>query len=307
MSANASHKLQQLELPPPPGNWEKIARRLDREFRPDEISLAQQLQTASLEVPAAAWKSISLQLDAAEEEPSPTTAPRISIKRTWLVAAAILLLTVSGIALYWANTSPATSATSGELVKKADPPPPASGTTPDEPQQVLAIQTTTAPHKPTQRPKRLRGFQFIPAALAGVQGASAAAEAYTNPSALPASHILLADATTEVAVNAPLIRDETGKVIMDMSLLTTQPGNYITITGPNGEQTRISTKFANFLASLNNNPGENNEYIDYLILQSESWKKRFDEWRSKIMERASFAPSGGTFFDILELKELIKD
>jgi hypothetical protein len=94
---------------------------------------------------------------------------------------------------------------------------------------------------------------------------------------------------------------------MNMDLLTTAASNYISVTGPNGEQTRISTKFANYLMYLNKDGGDNEEYIDYLIRNSNFWKTRFEQWRNKILQQASFIPSSTNFFDIIELKELLKD
>jgi hypothetical protein len=87
---------------------------------------------------------------------------------------------------------------------------------------------------------------------------------------------------------------------MDLSVIT-RPGNpYITVTGPNGSQTRISNKFLPCLSYLNNDHGIYNP-------EGMQWKERFQEWRNKLLSEGSFVPSASNFFDIFELKEMIQD
>src|SRR2546429_299724 len=57
--------------------------------------------------------------------------------------------------------------------------------------------------------------------------------------------------STPPTIAAPLIRDECGQIILDKNLITSPDDCYITITGPNGEQTRISSKFVHIISSLN--------------------------------------------------------
>jgi hypothetical protein len=75
--------------------------------------------------------------------------------------------------------------------------------------------------------------------------------------------------------------------------------------GPNGETTRISAKFANVIRYLNGDTEEPTEYLDNVIRDSDTWKKRFQEWRSKIRE-SSFIPSTANFMDILSFKDLLE-
>ena len=74
------------------------------------------------------------------------------------------------------------------------------------------------------------------------------------------------------------------------------PPDYYVVTAPNGEKTKISTKFSNAVASLMG--GDN---VDYL------WKSRFDNWKTKLISSPSFIPAAGNFLDIAELKDLIKE
>jgi hypothetical protein len=81
---------------------------------------------------------------------------------------------------------------------------------------------------------------------------------------------------------------------------------YIIVTGPNGEQTRISAKFEKFIPYLNAGANKD-EYLNPVFFESTMWKIVFDNWRSRLLSNASFAPSGGNFLDIFELKKLIEE
>jgi hypothetical protein len=107
------------------------------------------------------------------------------------------------------------------------------------------------------------------------------------------------------AVSGPLLRDLNGKVILDRNLVASD-NNYIIVTGPNGEQTRISARFFHMLSSMNGDP-EPTEYFDMMIRENTLWKSRFREWRNQLMKQASFMPSGTNFLDILELKDIIQE
>ena len=104
--------------------------------------------------------------------------------------------------------------------------------------------------------------------------------------------------------SAPIV-DANGVIIRDLDVLTTN-SNYIMVTGPNGQQTRISAKFASVIRYLNSNTADTEEYLDKVIKESDTWKKRFQEWRSKISQ-SSFIPSSANFLDIIEFKNLIEE
>jgi hypothetical protein len=101
--------------------------------------------------------------------------------------------------------------------------------------------------------------------------------------------------TYNLGMQASLIRNESGDIIQAPAVLRNGSNDeYISVTGPNGQQTRISAKFADVLLYLNKN--EN--------LQNEEWQRKFEDWRGKIMQ-TSFIPSSNNFLDILELKDFI--
>ena len=49
-------------------------------------------------------------------------------------------------------------------------------------------------------------------------------------------------ATTNISVNAPLLRDQSGDIILDAQLLTSGNSNYITVTAPNGQPPFIKSQ-----------------------------------------------------------------
>ncbi len=108
-----------------------------------------------------------------------------------------------------------------------------------------------------------------------------------------------------IVIHSTPILDKEGNVIADLDVLTTS--NYIVVMGPNGQNTRMSSKFASVIRFLNSDdPAGTEEYLDKVIKESDTWKKRFQEWRSKISQ-SSFIPSASNFLDIVEFKELIQE
>ncbi len=105
-----------------------------------------------------------------------------------------------------------------------------------------------------------------------------------------------------VSIPARLIRDANGNVIMDLNLITTPDAPYITVTGPNGSQTRISSKFLGFLRYLNGDAQDDAANYDEII-----WKEKFNSWREKLLNENSFIPAANNFFDIFEMKDIIQE
>lgn len=297
MSTVLQTKLLRHEMSPPKGNWEAIAARLDTEFNSQDIIVSQKIDTIEAAPPSDAWKNILLSLE--EKNTAHTPAKVISINwKRWAVAAIVIGIASTMILLY-NSTKP-----SDEVVTTN------SGTIAPEKKNDSKNNIATAPVTPSKVPvipavTNKNNNKTLTASLA--ESFKRKPHPIHSSSSVEENIITPVDITETAAVTAPLLRDSKGNVIMDMNLLTTSSSNYISVTGPNGEQTRISTKFANYLMYLNKDGGDNEEYIDYLIRNSNFWKTRFEQWRNKILQQASFIPSSTNFFDILELKELLKD
>lgn len=305
MSVNVQNKLLHYEMPPPAGAWEKIALRLDTEFDVAESNISIKLTDASLEPPADVWKNIMTTLEKEQEQPKV-----IPFKWKRLAAAAVIIGILITTAVYYKSFQSTTS--SGELVgnnnKKADT---VNGNIPkSDKEDATDLATLSIEDNIPREAVLFHTNQRVKSAsprLTTEPPSNNEPDEESSLKYITKEAIQLADAKEVAAIAGPPIRDANGKIIMDLSLLTTQSSNYITVTGPNGEQTHISSKFANFLAYLNTSSGEEEEYLDFLIRQSSVWKKRFEDWRAKILRQANFSPSSATFFDILELKELIKE
>jgi hypothetical protein len=110
--------------------------------------------------------------------------------------------------------------------------------------------------------------------------------------------------TDEPSVEAPLIRDANGKLILDKKLITSPDNCYINVTGPNGDQTRISSKFLHIISSLNDDDAPE-DYFDFMLQENSLWKLRFKEWKNKFLNQ-EIIPTA-TNFDILELKDILQD
>ena len=108
-----------------------------------------------------------------------------------------------------------------------------------------------------------------------------------------------------IAIPTQPIRDDQGNIIMDEKLISAPDVNYVTVTGPNGEQTKISKKFLHALSYMN--AGSDDENIGIALQESALWKWLFKEWRQKLLTQPSFIPSTTNFLDIMELKEILHE
>ncbi len=302
MSVNIQHKLLQYEMPPPTGTWENIARRLDHEFDSYDSKISENINEAVLQAPALAWQNITAALD---ENKEPAKIIPLFTRKRMMMAAAVIGLLITGAWLFRQSIFTDNTGVGTASIKEAF--------TDKKSNNDEIVKTDELSSSVAQIiPRKVRVKPTLPISEHVDMLTSRLFETeelmnFSEPRIISTQNFHVVDATDEAFITAPLIRDANGKIIMDYSLITTGSGNYFNVTGPNGEQTRISSKFANFLAYLNNSSNEKEEYLDFLFRRNAAWKKTFEDWRIKILQQASFAPSGFTFFDILELKDLIKD
>ncbi len=287
-------------MPPPEGSWNAIATALDTGFDKTEQSVARRLDQYSMTPPAGTFEAISAALDNAEIKKVPV---RQLSYRKWVAAAAVIIAVTGGWwYTRWNRNTDNLSAVTAEPVKKT--PSPNTTTFPSVSDAATAAITGSGVSAVATRNNHRAFTKTNYTSYSKVldsEGTDWQLEAVNDES------IVRVDATPEAGIKAPLIRDANGKIIMDLSLLTTGNGHYISITGPNGEQTRISTKFAQYLMYLGGPENKSEEYLDFLIRNSNSWKQRFQEWRTRIMQSPDFIPGSLNFLDILELKDLLKE
>jgi hypothetical protein len=293
-------KMSPLETPVPAAVWEKLGARLSDDGQ--YAALSTKMNHFEASPPPQLWDQIAASLNETVTEPGIVTSPVISIRKMLyraLAAAVVIGLVLGG----WLITNNSNVAT--ELVKNNPthlPVPAANAedknTIPDNSSSTQAGQSTVEPVVP----------EDLAAPHANSRTADIIARAtndgdrilkYAVVNSIPAFH------EGPIVISSAPILDANGLVIRDIDVLTTN-SNYIMVTGPNGQQTRISSKFASVIRYLNGSTDDTEEYIDKVIKESDTWKKRFQEWRSKISQ-SSFIPSSANFLDIIEFKELIQE
>jgi hypothetical protein len=305
MSANVQNILHNLEAVPPPGAWDLINSRLDAEYDPQEIKIAEKLYDWETTPPPAAWTQIALaiQVDAVQE-PTPARVIQLPFRK---LAIAAVTLAVVGFAT-WAFLNRA----SGDVIVQQDP-------TVNTPTNIAPADkdVTVQPSLPVldasignsgRRPninvaRRVNAAAALPASYISNELSDEATDdiQYAEMDGL---HAL--ETTSRKGIKAPPIKDASGNIIMDPNLIVSRDKNYIIITCPNGEQARLSTKFLPLLADLNAT-ADPAEYLGSFLWEKSIWKNRFSQWRYKLMQQASFAPTATNFLDIMALKDLIED
>jgi len=126
--------------------------------------------------------------------------------------------------------------------------------------------------------------------------------------------------TLQKLTNAPVVRETTQAtntiIDRDNNLASTVAGainignrplnNYLTITGPNGEKIKVSSKFSKLVNYLKEKDPSREDYLENVIKEGAFWKEKFKEWGDK-MTNNNLAPTPGNFFDIIELSNTIKE
>jgi len=310
MPVNIQHRILNAELAPPQEAWQVIAARLDEEYNPVEITISERLADASLAPPATAWSRIAADLSRPEqyEQPAPQAKVISMVRRRLAVAATIAALLIAGIVLYFQfnriDNGDTVVTTTGDNEPEATN---AQGVDDSFMPDMGAAVSGLIPRRTRVRPSSLlvQTVSIPPAADPQARAVEVVPEPELPTVAVKPSSLI--DEEQKIAVAAPPIRDAKGKLVLNLDLLTSETANYVTVTSPGGEQTRISSKFVNVLAYLNNDPDTKEQYVDFLFRQSSVWKKKFEEWRQRILASPTFSPTSSAFFDILDLRELVKD
>ena len=284
-----AQRLQAVSFAPPTDSWQQIAARLDDDQQYRQLSV--KMQSAAEAPPPAAWQHILASLNNDEKSAIAPISKRPIVYR--MAAAAVVAALLFGLWLLkdFSGNNQLSIDISGALLQA-----PAAGTAPSIPRPNVEPQTNNSVHD-----------QNTGAATVSAQRGFTTGTAGSHPGR-PLKYAVVSDIytspETSIVISSPPIVDQYGQVIRDLEVLTTQ-SSYLSIMGPNGETTRISSKFANAIRYLNGNTEEPVEYLDNVIRDSDTWKKRFQEWRSKISQ-SSFVPSTSNFLDILSFKDLLQ-
>ncbi|AEW00956.1 hypothetical protein A4D02_13445 [Niastella koreensis] len=345
MATKIKHILNNLEVQPPPGVWPEIAARLNAEFDAEDAPVAQKMFELSVTPPAGLWSNIAAELTSGERETDEVlvakkmntlaVAPPASVwekiaaylsaqqpaakkegrvidlhssRKAIIAAAAMVLLTVG--AWYFLDKTNTTDAP--EVAGKTTTTP-ASNKSAAAPGRTRAADMEIGEH-PSPKPiatltasadASLLNNRFVRhgARRTAFYDYQPIATSYAGTDEMQAVDFTDANSPD---VEAPLIRDAKGQVILDKKLVTSPDNCYINVTSPNGEQTRISSKFLHIISTLNQE-AEPQDYFDFMMQENSLWKVRFSEWKEKFMNQASFVPTANSFTDILELKDLLME
>lgn len=291
MSGNFHHKIFNFEIIPPQETWRKIADQLDEEYNAPDIHLSEKLQEYEISPPAFLFDNILAEINPAAKH-KPAVIFRIPVKRVLIAAVTIGVIAISFFYFVKSNsyTKPS-NATKEVATPSSDPNVPSSN--PDKSTNVktnadlentnyasLEKTANKKPQVPSIRYARNRKTSQY-ASLTSIRQAN-----FIRP----------------ISVYAPPICDRDGNIILDENLISAPDGNYVIVTSPSGEQTKVSRKFFKMLTLING--GSRNAYIHP---ESSQWKTRFEEWRSKLLQQTSYIPTANNFLDIMDLKEMLQE
>lgn len=312
----AARKMYELSVPPPADVWSGIAVWLNNEFNAEEVAAAQKMYELSVPPPAAVWENIEAALELGQQQPVKHEGKVLHLPFYKVASAAAAMVVVTLAAWYFLNNSTNHNTGNATVVKpnsagvavenavpSQQPAPPASFEPVTEQSNKEELAEAEKPnaaadvamaanysHSNERRMAHYSNYQPVATSYAGID------DVQTIP---------LTNDDNTPSVEAPLIRDAKGQIILDKKLITSPDDCYITITGPNGEQTRISSKFLHIISSLNDDaPPE--DYFDFMLPENGMWKMRFQEWKDRFLKQASFIPTATNFTDILALKDLLQ-
>lgn len=291
MEGSFKNKLLKHEVVPPPGLWDNISRQLDKEFTPSDLMLSAKMENAAVMPPFGAWENIAATL-----KPQPAKVIPLAYRRIAVAAAVLGLIALSAIYFFNGNT-PELAVTNNTVTRnQAVAPAPSL-------QAVVPTDTPDAPPKTliaANAPKKSNFARSVSSRKGNAIASEPPYLTYAEMEMEPVPVRTVMD-LQPVEVEAPPIRDARGKIIMDYSVISRPDDPYITITSPNGTQTRISSKFLHCLSYLNS------DFSSFENIEGRQWKNRFEEWRNKLLSEGAFIPAASNFFDIFELKALIEE
>jgi hypothetical protein len=103
--------------------------------------------------------------------------------------------------------------------------------------------------------------------------------------------------------NKEKLQNSKGETPQDITLMNA-PNTYISVTGPDGQTVKVSSKFSNLISYLTGDNTEEN--LDLIIKESAKWRATFAAWRDKMTNNV-VAPSFGNFMDIIELSKVLEE
>jgi hypothetical protein len=321
---NLHTRLESLELDPPEMVWEQVSMQIETPpsaIKLQEYQMGMSFQQMELQPPAEAWQNIVAQLDEQTSVQQQDTkvvtmpgkkAPVISIVKRLAVAAAIVAI---GMTTYFALNKPAndgstTVANTTEPSNNQDLPKPTPKVELPKPADNLPkneVASNDMPGKLNDMPGKVKD---MPGKTNDMPGAMPGKQSNNNSVAIAPKkrekETVLMPVTTQPVEqnNIDLVaRNQDGTVADPKDYVST---GYITTTGPNGQQVRVSSK----LAAMFSDPSNTKlavEPIDIMIMEGSKWRKIYNAWQDKINKSKIINSANAANLDILELLNLIQE
>lgn len=282
-------KLLNYEVTPPIDAWAAIADELLTSN--DLLPLSKKLSDYEVAPPVDAWTFISKSLLTETELPSGVLATYFKIPLFKVIAAAAILGVLITGGLYLSHLDLLKDTLAVTHIYKADS---INGES----------ETKSTATAPITDDSELSDDPIIPVGVPKARKSSATTGKELRNTKI--QQTVLPRSEMEIMIAAKPIRNASGEIIQNHQITNYEDNQYISITGPNGQQTKISSKFLNMLLFINDDSDidQVDGYFDKNFLESLIWKSRFQDWRNKIIS-TSFVPSSANFMDILEFKDLI--
>ncbi len=290
---NWSTEIYLKEATPPPGAWNEIAAALDHT---ENKSWQTRLYEKEVTPPAGVWGAINTALDATDTKVI-TMQPGRSNKKLYyrLATAAAVIVTIAGTALWYAGKQP--SDTAIQPIAKNAP-----NNSPVNPAVIETAETTVLPASEAQEKQQpaaaiVKKQSKLPITQADDKNIPPLDYVKNNQMGfLPENPVLN---------NSKKLPDNNGQVSTDIALMETPANTYISISGPDGQSIRVSSKFANLIGYLSDGPVKE-ERLDVIIRESALWKATFRQWREKMISNTA-VPSLGNFMDVIEMSKLLNE
>jgi hypothetical protein len=283
------------EETPPPGIWDDICALLDNEAKSNWQT---RLYNKEVVPPASVWAAITTVLDNNGARVIAMPATRSGQKSyARLAAAAAVIIAIAGTVVWFlAGRNTSTTVQPPVAVKK--------NTNTEVVRSAVAENADTATLPPTEvRPK-----QLLPVAMAKKQQKSPTTS--VDDKAIPVLEYVKNNPISflpeqPVLQNKRKLPGSNGQVSTDIALMETPASTYISMSGPDGQSIRVSSKFANLIGYLGDGPVKE-ERLDIIIRESALWKATFKQWREKMINHAGVI-SVDNFMDIVEMGKLLNE
>lgn len=254
--------LYDYEAVPPPHCWDQVKQSISDE----PIALGQSLHNWEAAPPEDAWKQVAAQIQPEQPIHRIPAARTLSKRPVFAYAAAVAGLLLLGSVLWYAFNDRDNGLNVRDL---------AAGLS------YADSQAKTAPAQENNASGKAAEPLEAPAVTAVPQTAESAHTSGVATSTMNAQE-------KETVAHTPAIS------------VSYADGNYIQLTEPDGDVTRVSYKLDRMVRAMHALNGKTTG------AQRQEWNRTLDTWTTR-MAQSTYIPSGGNFFDIAELVEFLNN